>query len=474
MALDLRKFFQATNPSRTLVVENEEDRKYYIDFSSVRGGKIVEELKDNITYFSPDQPTCELFTGHIGCGKSTELRKLKAELEQEGFHVVYFESSQDLEMGDVDIGDIMLAIARRVSESLDNLEKVAIGEPKGLKNLLNGAAKLLQTEIELSADASVPGIGKVAASTEGKFSAEVGIPGIGQVTASDKEGVSLVALGIGKITAKTKNSPELRSKLREYLEPRTTGILEAINEELLKPAGDKLKQHGKKGLVVIVDNLDRVESRQKPWGRSQPEYLFVDRGEQLRQLKCHVIYTMPLGLMFSNELSGLTSRFGVDPKVLPMVPVKLRDGRECAEGMALLRQMVLARAFPDVEPEQRLGMIEEVFDSAETLDRLCRVSGGHVRELLRLLNDWIKKYRTPPLSRQGLEDVIRARRNQITLAITDDEWDLLRLVKERQLVSGDDGYRVLIRSMFVYEYRDSDGSWFEINPILAEAGRLNA
>jgi hypothetical protein len=256
MTLDLRKFFQATNPSRTLAVENEEDQKYYIDFSSVRGGKIIEELKDNITFFSPDEPTCDLFTGHIGCGKSTELRRLEVELKQEGFHVVYFESSQDLEMGDVDIGDILLAIARRVSESLNGLEKVNVGEPEGLKSILRGAAKLLQTEIELSAEASVPGIGKIAASTEGKFSADVGIPGIGQVTASDKEGVSLVALGIGKITAKTKNSPELRSKLREYLEPRTTGILDAINHELLEPAQAKLKQQGLKGLVVIVDNLD--------------------------------------------------------------------------------------------------------------------------------------------------------------------------------------------------------------------------
>jgi hypothetical protein len=342
MTLNLRKFFQATNPSKTLAVENEEDQKYYIDFSSVRGGKIIEELKDNITFFSPDEPTCELFTGHIGCGKSTELLRLKADLEQEGFHVVYFESSQDLEMGDVDIGDILLAIARRVSESLEHLEKVKIGEPESLKSLLRGAAKLLQTEIELSAEASVPGIGKVAASTEGKFSAEVGIPGVGQVTASDKEGVSLVALGIGKITAKAKNSPELRSKLREYLEPRTNGILEAINKELLEPSKEKLKQH------------------------------------------------------------------------------------------------------------------------------------GNVRELLRLLNDWIKKNRELPLSRKELENVIRSRRNQMTLAITDDEWDLLRQVQERKQVSGDDGYRVLIRSMFVYEYRNREGSWFEVNPILAEAGRLNA
>jgi hypothetical protein len=182
---------------------------------------------------------------------------------------------------------------------------------------------------------------------------------------------------------------------------------------------------------------------------------------------------MPLALMFSNDLNGLTSRFGVDPKVLPMVPVKLRDGSECSEGMALLRQMVLARAFPDVEPQQRLGLIKEIFDSAETLDHLCRASGGHVRELLRLLNDWIKKNRELPLSRKELENVVRSRRNQMTLAITDDEWELLRQVQDRKQVSGDEGYQILIRSMFVYEYRDSEGSWFEVNPILAEAGRLN-
>lgn len=96
MTVDLRNFFRATDPGKTLFVEDPEDQKLYIDFSSVRGGKIVEELKDNITFFLADDPTCVLFTGHIGCGKSTELLRLKVELEQEGFHVVYFESSEDI------------------------------------------------------------------------------------------------------------------------------------------------------------------------------------------------------------------------------------------------------------------------------------------------------------------------------------------------------------------------------------------
>ncbi|MGK7873798.1 MAG: ATP-binding protein [Xenococcaceae cyanobacterium] len=471
MALDLVKFYQATDPTKTLAVENEEDRKYYIDFSKVRGGNLIEELKNTITFFSPEKPTCQLFTGYIGCGKSTEFLRLKAELEQEGFHVVYFESSEDLEMGDVDIGDILLAIARQVSQSLESLKTIEIPEPKGFKNLLKGIAKLLYREIEISAEASIPGIGKVSASNEEEFSIETTIPGLGELTVN-REGLSLVAEGIGKITAKAKNSPELRGKLREYLGPRTTSILEVINQELLEPAKEKLKQQGKKGLVVIVDNLDRVENIKKPWGQMQPEYLFVDRSEQLRQLNCHVVYTMPLALMFSNNLARLAARFGINPNVLPMVPVQLRDGGDYAEGMELMRQIVLARAFPDVESQQRLDLIEEVFDSAETLDRLCRVSGGHIRNLLILINEWIQKERKLPLSREGLEKVIKARCNQMKLAIKDREWELLRQVQRQKEVRGEEEYQVLIRSMFVYECRDNEGSFFYVNPILLEAGKL--
>ncbi|EGJ34373.1 MULTISPECIES: AAA family ATPase [Moorena] len=429
---DLQTFYRATNPSKTLAVDNEDDRKYYIDFSSVRGGHIIEKLRKKIAIFSPNQPTCELFTGHIGCGKSTELLRLKVDLERSGFHVVYFESDRDLEMSDVDISDILLAIARRVSESL---EGAGISLQPGYFQKLFGEVKdILTTPMELS---------------DVEFS-----------------------VGIATITSQAKASPKQRDKLRGYLEPRTNGLIEAINQEVLEPAIKKLKQTGKKGLVVIVDNLDRVDSIQKPFGRLQPEYLFADRGAQLRGLGCHVIYTIPLSLRFSNDFGMVTERFMTDPKVLPMVPVHLRDGSKHEEGMALLRQMVLARAFPDLEPNQRLTKITAIFDSAETLDRLCSASGGHVRNLLRFLNEWIMEEGKLPLSRNGLERMIKAQHHKLVLAITDDEWDLLRKVAKDKKVTGDDGYQILIRSRFVYEYYDQEEPWFDVNPILAEAKEL--
>lgn len=472
MTIDLKALFQATNPGKALFANNQEiDKKYYIDFSSVRGGQIIEDLKDNISMWSPDEPTCQLFTGHIGCGKSTELWRLKQQLETEGFHVVYFESDKNLEMGDIDVSDILLTIAQQISESLEKLEKLNLEKPKGLKNILQGAAQLLQTELEISSEANIPGLGKVAASTDGSFSAEMGLPGVGQVKA-DEKGLEFLALGIGKITAKAKASPELRGKLREYLGPRTSGILETINQELLEPANKKLKQQGKNGLVVIVDNLDKVDSSPKAWGRAQPEYLFVDRGEQLMGLHCHVIYTLPLALRFSNDYGTLRQRFKTTPLVLPMVSIQLRDGSECPEGMALLRQLVLARAFPELDRPQRLEKVTEIFDSEETLDHLCRISGGHVRNVLVIFNDAIKKERGLPISRGSLDKVIQKIRNERSLAVEDEEWELLRRVAKTQKVTGDDGYQQLIRSMFVFEYQDDAGSWFDINPMLKNAPEL--
>src|SRR4028119_1619715 len=409
MTLDLGKFYQACNPS-PLDMGNAEERKYYIDFSSVRGGNIMRELGRTISRLSPDKPTCQLFTGHIGCGKSTELQRLNADLGQQGFHVVYFESSQVLEMADVDVTDILLAIARQVSESLDAVQIKL--KPGYFVSLFREIGEILQTPVEIS---------------DVEFS-----------------------VGIAKITSKTKDSPRLRSQLRQYLEPRTNGILEAINQEIFAPATERLKQQGKKGLVVIIDNLDRLDNSVKPTGQIQPEYLFVERGEQLSQLSCHVVYTIPLVLRFSNALGRLMNRFGREPQALPMVPVQVRSGDECKEGMALLQQMVLARAFPDENVVQRLDLITEIFDSPETLERLCRVSGGHVRNLLVLLSRCLERD-DPPLSRNCIEGVIRQRRNELTLAITEDEWELLRQVAQEKSLRGEERYQILVRDMFVFE-----------------------
>ena len=58
-----------------------------------------------------NQMTYQLYTGHRGSGKSTELRRLQQSLEEHGFFVVYFEADEeDIDPQNVEYIDILLAL----------------------------------------------------------------------------------------------------------------------------------------------------------------------------------------------------------------------------------------------------------------------------------------------------------------------------------------------------------------------------
>ncbi|WP_204140688.1 ATP-binding protein [Halomicronema sp. CCY15110] len=418
----LRNFFKASNPGNPV-----SDPRYYIDFSDVRGGDIVRELARTIIDLSPDEATTQLLTGHVGSGKSTELLQLRQRLQQAGFHVVYFDSGLDLELADVEVTDILLVMARQISASLEAAD-IAL-KPPYFQRLFRSIVETLQMPIEIS-----------------------------DVTLS---------VGIAEITAQSKESTNLRSQLHQYLEPRTKNILDAINGELLAPGIAKLKAQGKQGLVAIADNLEKMLRNAKPNGRSQPEYLFVDRGDQLKRLDCHVIYTIPLELVFSNDLPMLMNRFGLRPRVLTMVPVKTIDGEINPTSMAKLRQMVMARAFPDVSAGDRLNHITAIFDDPATLDRLCLASGGHVRNVLRYVTGCLRKQGLP-ITAETLEQELRDEQNELVGIIDAGEWQLLAQAVKARTFQGNDEYNSLLMGLFLYEYRDDRGRWVDINPVLAD------
>jgi hypothetical protein len=129
--------------------------------------------------------------------------------------------------------------------------------------------------------------------------------------------------------------------------------------------------------------------------------------------------------------------------------------------------MALARAFPELAPEERLAQLTAVFDQASTLDRLCYISGGHMRNLMRMMYGCLLK-QDPPFSRETLEAVIRNERDDLASLIDDHEWQLLMKAVARGRVQSNEDYTVLLRSLYLFEYRAPEERWFGINPVLAE------
>jgi hypothetical protein len=92
----------------------------YVDCREVRGdGDIIEDLGRKIKL--SQRMTCQLYAGHRGAGKSTELLRLQEYLQNQGCFVVYFAADdEDINPEDTEYTDILLACTRHLLESLRN------------------------------------------------------------------------------------------------------------------------------------------------------------------------------------------------------------------------------------------------------------------------------------------------------------------------------------------------------------------
>ena len=68
--------------------------------------------------------------------------------------------------------------------------------------------------------------------------------------------------------------------------------------------------------------------------------------------------------------------------------------------------------------------------------------------------------------------MISLRLSELTKAIDKEEWGLLREVHRTKAVRGEGEYQALLRSLFVFEYREGGQTWFDLNPVLLTAKEL--
>ena len=86
----------------------------YVDLDEVRGNMDTVSRLEKTIRFAQGKPTCQVLAGHKGSGKSTELLRLKKQLESDDnpFFVVYVQADEHLDGNDVDFPDVLVAIVR--------------------------------------------------------------------------------------------------------------------------------------------------------------------------------------------------------------------------------------------------------------------------------------------------------------------------------------------------------------------------
>ncbi len=405
----------------------------YVAFGDLRGDEnILLDLGNRIRRSrSADRITCQLYSGHRGAGKSTELLRLQAALRQQGCFVVYFAADEkDVNSEDVEYADILLACTRHLLEQL----KTANSKPlrDWLKARWDDLKDLALTEV--SFDSLTP---------------------------------ELQISQYAKLTTQIRLEPTLRYRIREKVNPHTTTLIDALNQFIAD--GKRNLPDGKTQLVVIVDNLEKIVPVYRENGRSNHEEIFLDRAQQLKALDCHLIYTVPTSLLYSKWSNEVKEEYGY-PQVLPMVMVQTPEGTPYPEGLQRTKELLAKRILP-LAPNKDLET--EIFDSPATLERLCLMSGGHIRELMLLAQETVNRVTTLPISAQAVQRAITEARSVLSRAVEAEEWGILAKISQTHQIQNDDQHRSLLFNRCVMEYRylDNQGekqTWYDVHPLIKQ------
>ena len=420
----LKRLYNAFDPDRALPAGD----PAYVDCTDVRGdGDILEAVGREILY--SDRKTCQLYAGHKGAGKSTELLRLQQFLDEKGFFVVYFAAEEeDIDPEDVQYTDILLACTRNI---LTALKDIADSQPvlNWLKERWEDLKDLLQTKISIE-----------------ELSIEV------QVSQ------------FAKITTKMRSEPSERQKIRDLINPHTTTLTKALNEFIRDAKKNLPSQYHE--LVLIADNLDRIVPITKADNRSNHDEIFIDRNEQLKNLDCHLVYTIPISLLYSDRAASLTDIYGTS-QVLPMIMVQTSENEPYQKGINKVIEL-LQKRLNTVDSSKS---IVDFFESRSSLEMLCLMSGGHARNLLLLMKQALKYTNTLPISNKALQRSVSELRKTYKDTIYANEWEALAKVHHDKEITNDKLYRGLLfnRCILEYRYQEQNGEsnvWYDIHPLI--------
>jgi hypothetical protein len=387
---NFESLFRALDFERPLDVDNGADAALYVaDMHTTNGISPVDELRTNIEM--SERPGTWLFTGHRGVGKSTELRRMAADLRKQGHLVIVADMGEYLNLAEpVNTETLLLTLVAALADGAD--------QALGGQRLETGYAQrlwdyLTTTEVALA-----------------ELSPEL-------------------ALGDSKLSFKVqlKDSPAFREKVVKAVQGALGKLASQVRQFAKTVADDLRAQRGQAARVILM--LDSLERLRVTGADAQVCYDAIARtfdvnGEHLKMEFIDVIYSVPPYLPFLVPRIG--SYFGVEVCTLPHVKVfetpsalagdATKPLAECKTGVALMVSSVVKR-YPAVEQLVPRAMLE----------RLALASSGSVRDYFRLLKSVCTKAKVanalvPLQGDQWIAMAEQVLRNEMPLAKDDKVW----------------------------------------------------
>ena len=356
-----------------------------------------------------------LLAGHRGNGKSTELARLEAHLQDE-FFVVRYPLRDTLNLFDLQYIDILLSIAIQLVKKA-NAESLPLSK-----------ATLTQLEALWSFGKDID-IQHESGSTRG-----------GEASA----GTGGALIWLMQLSVRFKSEDSTRKTVRQRVQHRVSDLLEGLDTL----SRDIEKLTGKR-VLCMVEDLDKTDL-------GKAKTIFYDHGESISAPKLAIIYTFPVVLSRSSDFMHIKGYFS-DTFTLPNFKVEDRYGKANASGRTALRTILLNR-------------LEEELLEESALELLVTYSGGLPRQLIELARDACVEVDVPE------DNVVRVAHVEAAIArerkefkrmlsvLSDEQLTQLRAIKASHDIRAK-ADQELLHTLSVLEYENNE-LWYNVNPLV--------
>ena len=420
-----KRFYNRCLPNEPL--EPDDDRNVDFDYLGeksglpVRGINWAEKIIGDIAL--SNKPVCKLFTGQIGAGKTTELKRLATRLshsEEANLFPVFIDGREYHDLSEpLEIFDIMLVVAH-----------------------CTGAA-LSATLADLGMEATQPA-----------FFSELW--GWMKTKDTDFSQRDFKVEKPDELVLEMKKRRPLREKVRNALSVSFRRFEREFKHALRYVADQAVEKLNKSGVIVIYDSLEKAR------GISDTRDTALNAAEKIfafDSLACD----LPVHCIFTVS-PALTTRIR-DVDFLPMLKIRERDGSWYEPGIYAARELILKRTPEDI--------LEKIFgiNINTRMDRISTYSGGCPGEMVAMLQMCLAQ-KKHPMADSAFEHVLYSTCNAYRgfVAPCDVDW-LAQIAVKKFLALGDEKKRKRIEyalcNNIVLRYLN-DALWYEPHPAILD------
>ncbi|MGP0066443.1 MAG: hypothetical protein ACLQGP_23000 [Isosphaeraceae bacterium] len=316
--------------------------------NDVRGGDKVDRMAMGLGRSWQADYYKAFLGGHPGVGKSTELTRL-VERVSDRFRAIRFQVTKDLDPGSFKPFDVLLLMMIKV------VEETAKPVSEGGSGKVPSEGLLQQINDWFDKEEAV-----ITTSVKTGIDLEAGM---GPSTASVWQKV----LGwFASVKGEIKYASDRSTKKIEYRLQLVSSLLDMVNK-LLNECNERLREVTGLEWMFIGEEFDRPGIP-----ITLVEDFFLNYGNIFKDIQVHTIFTVPIGLAYSERATQLpcpSDRI----QIVPDTPVFDRNHNDCREGRAALQEILEARASP------------KLFGKSQ-MKRLIIASGGNLRDLFTMVN----------------------------------------------------------------------------------------